>query len=92
MDEELEDIDSSKMSLKVVCPVCGQWLRLPEMEPVEGPRVPPEILKAMMSQSQLIERGAGASDPKKQRDADEATDSPSPAPQSSKRPWWRFWG
>ena len=60
MDRELKGIDPSQMSLKVVCPVCAQWLRLPENEPVEGPMVPPEILKTMMGQSRLIERGAGA--------------------------------
>ena len=60
MDEELKGIDPSQMSLKVVCPVCAQWLRLPENEPVEGPAVPRHILEAMMAQSRLIERGTGA--------------------------------
>ena len=60
MDEELEGIDPSQMSLKVVCPACGQWLRLPENEPVVGPAVPAHILKTMMGQSRLIELGAGA--------------------------------
>jgi hypothetical protein len=61
MDEELKGIDPRQMSLKVVCPVCAQWLRLPENEPVEGPAVPRHILEAMMGQSRLIERGASAS-------------------------------
>ena len=60
MDEELAGIDPEVMSLKVVCPACGQWLRLPENEPVEGPAVPPDILRAMMGQSRLIEQGPGA--------------------------------
>jgi len=60
VDDELEGIDPSLMSLKVVCPACGQWLRLPENEPVDGPAAPPHILKAMMGQSRLIERGPGA--------------------------------
>jgi hypothetical protein len=58
VDEELKGIDPSQMSLKVVCPACGQWLRLPENESVESPAAPPHILKAMMGQSRLIERGA----------------------------------
>lgn len=57
LDGELGDIDPSRMSLKVVCPVCAQWLRLPENEPVEGPAVPRAMLKAMMAQSRLIKRG-----------------------------------
>ena len=57
VDEELEGIDPSQMSLKVVCPVCGQWLRLPENEPVETPAAPPEMLAKMEAQSMLIERG-----------------------------------
>lgn len=61
MDEELKGMDPSQMSLKVVCPVCAQWLRLPENEPVEGPAVPEHILKAMMGQSKLIARGDGPS-------------------------------
>ena len=60
MDEELKRMDPIQMSLKVVCPVCAQWLRLPENEPVEGPAVPRNILEAMMSQSRLIARGKGA--------------------------------
>lgn len=77
MDEELAGIDPSQMSLKVVCPACGQWLRLPENEPVDSPAAPPHILKAMMSQSRLIERGpkAGAGG----------------AAEPSNKPWWRFW-
>lgn len=63
VDEELEGIAPSEMSLKVVCPVCAQWIRLPENEPVEGPAVSRKILESMMGQSRLIERGAGATSP-----------------------------
>lgn len=80
MDDELEGIDPSQMSLKVVCPACGQWLRLPENEPVDSPAVPPHILKAMMSQSQLIERGSKA-----------GANSAARTAEPSQKPWWRFW-
>lgn len=49
------------MSIKVVCPVCGQWLRLPENDLIPTPEVPPDILQAMMKQSRLIKRGKGSS-------------------------------
>ncbi len=62
VDDELAGLDSSVASLKVVCPVCGQWLRLPENEAIEGPPVPREILESMMAQSKLIERGDKVSD------------------------------
>ena len=58
VDDELEGIDPTQMSLKVVCPACGQWLRLPENEPVGAPDAPPTVLAAMADQSRLIERGA----------------------------------
>src|SRR5262245_10731026 len=60
VDKELASIDPRQMSLKVVCPVCAQWLRLPENEPIETPAAPRDILEAMMSQSKLIERGSRA--------------------------------
>lgn len=60
VDATLKDIDTSVMSLKVVCPVCGQWLRLPENEPIETPAAPRKLLEEMASQSRLIERGPGA--------------------------------
>ncbi|MBO0700611.1 MAG: hypothetical protein J2P46_19600, partial [Zavarzinella sp.] len=52
IDEDLEDVPES-LSLKVVCPACGQWLRLPEREAIEPPNVPPDILQKMKSQSRL---------------------------------------
>jgi len=59
MDEELETLDDAppgvSLSLKVVCPACGQWLRLPENEAIPAPAVPPDILKEMMAQSKLVD-------------------------------------
>lgn len=75
IDDALEGIDPSMMSMKVVCPVCAQWLRLPENDPIKGPAVPREILEAMMGQSKLIARGNG---------------SPTPQSTPAK-PWWQFW-
>lgn len=61
VDDELEGIPGS-LSLKVVCPQCGQWLRLPEQEQIEPPSASPEILREMMSQSKLIsDSGSGTS-------------------------------
>jgi hypothetical protein len=54
MDKEIAAL-AGRASLKVVCPVCGQWLRLPENEAIEASRVPPDVLKAMASQSRLVE-------------------------------------
>ena len=62
VEEELEDMPAS-MSLKVVCPSCGQWVRLPELEPVRAPAAPPKILREMRAQSRLV-------------DDDEETDRP----------------
>ena len=55
-DKELADL-AGHASFKVICPVCGQWLRLPENEAIEGPRLPPHVLQGMTAQSKLIERG-----------------------------------
>lgn len=54
VDEELDALEDVA-SMKVVCPACGQWLRLPEMEAIPAPKVPREILKEMMSQSRLVD-------------------------------------
>ncbi|MGE3803109.1 MAG: hypothetical protein AB7K24_00395 [Gemmataceae bacterium] len=66
MDEELEALGDAA-SLKVVCPVCAQWLRLPENEAIDGPAVPREILESMMSQSRLIERGTPGARPRNKK-------------------------
>lgn len=80
VDEALDDIRDApvEMSVKVVCPVCGQWLRLPENEPIPTPAAPPEILKEMMSQSRLVD------------DAEESA-APVKRKQKQKKPWWKFW-
>ena len=67
MDEELKSLDLTKLSLKVVCPVCRQWLRLPENEAIEPPGLPPEALEEMVSQAKLIERGQGVARAPKER-------------------------
>src|SRR5262245_1773454 len=58
MDEELKALQGGpgNLSLKVVCPACGQWLRLPEREAIPSPNVPPDILRSMMAQSRLLDR------------------------------------
>jgi hypothetical protein len=65
------------LSMKVVCPACGQWVRLPEVEPVDPPNVPGHVLSAMMGQSRLLDEPAAASsttepepDRARERDAD----------------------
>jgi hypothetical protein len=86
-DKELAEL-AGQASFKVICPVCGQWLRLPENEAVEGPRLPSHVLKGMTAQSKLIERGPNA---------DEFSMPAAPAaasaaaPTATKRPWWQFW-
>ena len=56
VDEELGNLKDmpGDASLKVVCPSCGQWLRLPEHEPIEAPNAPKHVLEAMKSQSKLV--------------------------------------
>ena len=54
VDNALDLADGTGMSVKVPCPNCGQWVRLPEWECVEPPGAPPEILKEMASQSVLL--------------------------------------
>ncbi len=61
-DEDAASLPSD-MSLKVVCPSCGQWLRLPEGDMIPAPAAPPEILREMMSQSRLVKKpGPAAAD------------------------------
>jgi uncharacterized protein YbaR (Trm112 family) len=66
VDEELEDMHGS-MSLKVVCPACGQWVRLPELEPIRAPAAPPEILREMRAQSRLVDDDEGTDRPIKEK-------------------------
>jgi hypothetical protein len=81
MDEELEMLAEmpGETSLKVVCPACGQWMRLPENERIPAPDFPPEILREMMAQSRLV-------------DGEDETNHSRPKKSSSKsKPWWKFW-
>jgi hypothetical protein len=71
-----------RMSVKVPCPACGQWVRLPEWECVEAPGFPPAILKEMSSQSRLLPED----------DPSPVVFGPATAKSKPKpRPWWRFW-
>lgn len=54
LDDDIKDIPA-ELSMKVVCPNCGQWVRLPEQEKVDPPNVPEEVLREMRSQSRLVE-------------------------------------
>jgi hypothetical protein len=82
VDEALDDISGmpGNLSVKVVCPACGQWLRLPENEPIPALAAPPEVLKAMMSQSRLVDDSAEGAPPKKSK-----------AEKTEQKPWWKFW-
>ena len=45
---------AENLAIKVVCPSCGQWVRLPEQEPVAPPDVSPEVLAEMGKQSKIV--------------------------------------
>ncbi len=82
-DEALEVAAESpvEVSVKVVCPACGQWLRLPECEPLEAPGVPSEILREMQAQSTLVDDvheivATGARSFRSDPDAPSLTESP----------------
>lgn len=53
LDDDIKDIPA-ELSMKVVCPNCGQWVRLPEQEKVDPPNVPEEVLREMRSQSRRL--------------------------------------
>ena len=59
VDEELRDL-AENTSLKVVCPKCGQWLRLPEHEPIDAPDLPADLAAEMRSQSRPIRNDASS--------------------------------
>ena len=88
VDEELDDLPEG-LSIKVVCPACGQWLRLPEREAIPAPNAPPEMLRQMRAQSRLVddEPPRRASRPRREED-DEDEDRPrrrtKPAKKSNK--------
>ena len=70
VEEELDDLPGN-VSLKVVCPACGQWLRLPEREPIDPPNAPPEVLREMQAQSKLVDGDdAPRAGPRRDADAD----------------------
>jgi len=54
---ETDDLDSmpAELSFKVVCPACGQWLRLPENEPIPDPAYPAELTRQMKDQATLLD-------------------------------------
>lgn len=74
-NKELDNLPAGT-SIKVVCPACGQWLRLPERDLIPAPAIAPEFLQAMMKQSLLIKKGTGC---------------PAGASEPAKKPWWKFW-
>jgi hypothetical protein len=43
------------LSLKAVCPGCGQWLRLPEHERIDPPAAAPEMMRQMHAQARMLE-------------------------------------
>ena len=86
-DKELADL-AGRASFKVICPVCGQWLRLPENDAIEGPRLPPEVIRGMTAQSKLIERGPNAG---KFAMAESPAMVPAALPATLRKSWWKFW-
>jgi len=42
------------LTAKVVCPGCGQWMRIPDMEAIAAPNLPKELIKKMKAQARLI--------------------------------------
>ena len=84
IDGEMKDLPA-EVSMKVACPSCGQWLRLPEQEKIDPPNAPAEVLREMRSQSRLVEEGKPTSrrsrddeyedePPRRRRDEDEDDD------------------
>ena len=57
VDQELADLPAG-LSMKVVGPKCGQWLRLPEQEAIDPPEVSPDVAAALRDQSRPV-GGAG---------------------------------
>jgi hypothetical protein len=76
IDDTMDGLPSD-LSMKVVCPTCGQWLRLPEREPVDPPDVSAEVLREMSKQSKVVEEGPSTSTtPRAGRPAREERDPP----------------
>ena len=53
-DEMLDDLPGD-MGLAVVCPACGQWVSLPDVEPRDPPNAPKHVLREMRKQSRLVD-------------------------------------
>jgi hypothetical protein len=61
------------LSMKVVCPYCDQWVRVPEGDPIDEPALPPQVLDQMRSQSRRLNEG---DDSRRRRRRDEDEDRP----------------
>jgi hypothetical protein len=68
--DDLQQDMPDNLSLKVVCPACGQWLRLPEREAIDPPDVPPDLLREMSAQSRLVDEEEAPSE-RRRRDDEE---------------------
>jgi Zn finger protein HypA/HybF involved in hydrogenase expression len=51
------------LSAKVVCPGCGQWMRIPDREAIPAPNLPKEMIKKMKAQARMILTLAGDEEP-----------------------------
>lgn len=74
LEDELDGLPDN-ISMKVVCPACGQWVRLPEREPVDPPNVPKDVLDKMAAQSTLV-GGSVERKAQRQREDDDDDDRP----------------
>ena len=54
LDEDPDDLPDN-LSMKVVCPYCDQWVRLPEGDPIDEPALPAQVLDRMRSQSRRLD-------------------------------------
>jgi hypothetical protein len=73
LDENPDGLPDS-LSMKVVCPYCDQWVRLPEGEPIDEPALPPQVLDQMRSQSRRLDQDEDR--PRRRRSRDEDDDRP----------------
>jgi hypothetical protein len=74
LDEEIAKLKDmpGEVALKIQCPACGQWLRLPEQEPIDPPKIPKHMLDAMKAQTRLV----GSDPPARRTRTPEANDRP----------------
>jgi hypothetical protein len=79
IDEAAEDLaELDDVSLKIVCPRCGQWLRWPELQAIRPPKAPQALLDEMSGQSRPVSGGPGGSkQPRSRRKEDETLDDES---------------